>query len=375
MEPIISADKSGPSRRALQREKCASAQGARKNKSHKCRLGFGGVFQIKNAAELCFTCTTKRPRRTSEVLLLCWYDTASAANTAALHREGQVNEEMEDALWLSLMIGNRCLISSFVLQSCSGTLFVRAFCGTYYHIKISFYIMILSTRHTSKYSSIPVQVPIQSSKRSDKPDTTTVVLYDTVLLLCIHSNSNLQNVGCHSRLHWALLRRDNIIEVWDTGHLGEVSNSGGSPGKAEDKSTSCSIVDDKGIPLSFIAVKAREVLRGEAVGKVRCTCVDTQLLARCMWLARVMCDQTALQSLSDCPSVTFNAGFLSAKLNSDPHMRWYRTCYVLLQARAFLSLTRPFFAEATALYSTEPYRAVLTLWRPCVAGGKGKQRS
>lgn len=69
-----------------------------------------------------------------------------------------------------------------------------------------------------------------------------------------------------SRLHWALLQKDNVVEAWDTGHLGRE----GPPGKVDGKDPGGSIVDEEGIPLSFLSVKAQEMLRGEAVGKVSC---------------------------------------------------------------------------------------------------------
>lgn len=57
-----------------------------------------------------------------------------------------------------------------------------------------------------------------------------------------------------SRLHWALLERDNVLEVWDTGHLGKadvgISPINGSSGGV-----------DEGIPLSCISARAQDMLR------------------------------------------------------------------------------------------------------------------
>lgn len=65
-----------------------------------------------------------------------------------------------------------------------------------------------------------------------------------------HASSNIS--VARSRLHWALLEKDAVLEIWDTGHLGKASLSEGSGG-----------VIEEGIPLSFISARARHMLRGD----------------------------------------------------------------------------------------------------------------
>ncbi|CAM9674613.1 unnamed protein product [Pylaiella littoralis] len=58
----------------------------------------------------------------------------------------------------------------------------------------------------------------------------------------------------NSRLHWALLDRDNVLESWDTGHLGKVEQAEGYV---------ASDVVEQGLPLSFItSQRARDMLVG-----------------------------------------------------------------------------------------------------------------
>lgn len=60
-----------------------------------------------------------------------------------------------------------------------------------------------------------------------------------------------------SRLHWALLDRDNVLESWDTDHLGKVE-------KTERSAASDGV--EEGIPLSFItSCRARDMLVGYQV--------------------------------------------------------------------------------------------------------------
>ena len=66
-----------------------------------------------------------------------------------------------------------------------------------------------------------------------------------------HHSPSPANISVdRSRLHWALLQRDNVLEVWDTTHLrkagGAVSDLAGA-----------------GIPPCFISAKARGILRGD----------------------------------------------------------------------------------------------------------------
>lgn len=60
-----------------------------------------------------------------------------------------------------------------------------------------------------------------------------------------------------SRLHWALLEGDNILDTWDTGHLGKVE-------QAEGPTASDAV--EEGLPLSFITSRrARDLLVGSEV--------------------------------------------------------------------------------------------------------------
>ncbi|CAM9417536.1 unnamed protein product [Scytosiphon promiscuus] len=56
----------------------------------------------------------------------------------------------------------------------------------------------------------------------------------------------------NSRLHWAVLEIDNVVEAWDTGHLGTLEATCSTAGSAK---------VEEGIPSSFMPKRARDLIR------------------------------------------------------------------------------------------------------------------
>lgn len=66
---------------------------------------------------------------------------------------------------------------------------------------------------------------------------------------------SLTALSTNSRLHWALLSRGEVLEAWDSSHLGTAT------GGEEDGSAGESDHVGHGIPTSFISPSALETLR------------------------------------------------------------------------------------------------------------------
>lgn len=59
-----------------------------------------------------------------------------------------------------------------------------------------------------------------------------------------------------SRLHWALLEADSVIEMWDSDHLGKAELRG-----TIDVASHREV--ERGIPLSLLPDRARDILLGD----------------------------------------------------------------------------------------------------------------
>lgn len=62
----------------------------------------------------------------------------------------------------------------------------------------------------------------------------------------------MYTLHCRSRLHWAVLERDDVMEMWDTGHL--------QKGDGVEGPTASSEAVQEGIPLSLMSSRARALL-------------------------------------------------------------------------------------------------------------------
>lgn len=70
----------------------------------------------------------------------------------------------------------------------------------------------------------------------------------------------------YSRLHWAALARDQVLETWDSSHLGQNTDVSAMAGQ-DSKTAEDVAVEEEGIPSLFLSPTARELLLDETSTK------------------------------------------------------------------------------------------------------------
>ncbi|CAM9846153.1 unnamed protein product [Sphacelaria rigidula] len=65
----------------------------------------------------------------------------------------------------------------------------------------------------------------------------------------------------NSRLHWAVLARDQVLDAWDSSHIGRQREGSTDVATTSDPATVGAEIDGQGIPLSFLSTTAREMLQ------------------------------------------------------------------------------------------------------------------